>query len=300
MSIKRQFIIGEDWLYYKIYTGVSTTDRILTNIIQPIAQKLIEDKIIDQWFYIRYADPDHHLRVRFHFPNSKINLNEVVRILTPYLNDLLNKNLVWKVQTDTYQREIERYGDTTIELSESLFYYDSELNIQLIKGIEDTNLEDKRWLISMAIIDSYLDSFKYSFAQKMKLLERLMIGYGKEFGMNSDLRKQLSDKYRSNRKLIDGFLMTNKNDLGSEYYFIFRLIENHSKRIISISNEIEELSKNDNLKIQYDSLLSSFIHMTMNRLFKSKNRIYEMVCYDFLHRYYISYNARFVKNKKSA
>jgi thiopeptide-type bacteriocin biosynthesis protein len=42
------------------------------------------------------------------------------------LNSLLEQNSVWKIQTDTYQREIERYGKT-IEDSETLFWHDSEM-----------------------------------------------------------------------------------------------------------------------------------------------------------------------------
>jgi hypothetical protein len=37
------------------------------------------------------------------------------------LNSLLEQNSVLKIQTDTYQREIERYGKKTIEDSETLF-----------------------------------------------------------------------------------------------------------------------------------------------------------------------------------
>ena len=40
--------------------------------------------------------------------------------------------------------------------------------------------------------------------------------------------------------------------------------------------------------------LTSMIHMTMNRWFRSKNRLHELVIYDFLSRYYIS---EIAKNK---
>ena len=43
--------------------------------------------------------------------------------------------------------------------------------------------------------------------------------------------------------------------------------------------------------------LPSYIHMTMNRLWADKNRMYELVIYDFLVRYYKSYIAR-EKNKR--
>ena len=65
--MKRSFMPGDEWLYFKIYTGTKTADAILTNIIKPITEKLIKNNIIDQWFFIRYNDPKNHLRIRFHF-----------------------------------------------------------------------------------------------------------------------------------------------------------------------------------------------------------------------------------------
>jgi len=38
--------------------------------------------------------------------------------------------------------------------------------------------------------------------------------------------------------------------------------------------------------------MASYSHMMVNRLFKSKQRLHEMVLYDFLHRYYKSEIAR--------
>jgi len=63
-NTQRTFIPGDAWVYYKIYTGAKTSDILLTEIIKPVAEKLIEQELIDQWFFIRYADPKHHIRVR--------------------------------------------------------------------------------------------------------------------------------------------------------------------------------------------------------------------------------------------
>ena len=75
MKLKRTFIIGEEWLYYKIYCGNRTSDTILIDVIKPLTESLLKEKIIDKWFFIRYSDPENHLRVRFHCSNiSKLGL----------------------------------------------------------------------------------------------------------------------------------------------------------------------------------------------------------------------------------
>lgn len=63
---QKTFTIGSEWMYYKIYCGVKTADDIMLKVIQPICKQLLQEQSIDKWFFIRYSDPDAHLRVRFH------------------------------------------------------------------------------------------------------------------------------------------------------------------------------------------------------------------------------------------
>ncbi|MEF9476554.1 thiopeptide-type bacteriocin biosynthesis protein [Chryseobacterium sp. 1B4] len=58
-------IPGGNWIYYKLYMGTKSADEILEDKIKPLADQLIEENVIDQWFFIRYNDPKYHLRIRF-------------------------------------------------------------------------------------------------------------------------------------------------------------------------------------------------------------------------------------------
>ncbi len=62
--IRRKFIPGSRWLYFKIYTGIKTADEVATRTLLPLLRELYEAKLIDDWFFIRYTDPDFHLRLR--------------------------------------------------------------------------------------------------------------------------------------------------------------------------------------------------------------------------------------------
>ena len=53
------------------------------------------------------------------------------------------------------------------------------------------------------------------------------------------------------------------------------------------------LNKEDKLEISITNLLASFIHMSINRCFRSKQRLYEMMLYDFLYRKYKSIHIRY-------
>ena len=293
---QRNFIVGDSWLYYKIYTGPKTSDTVLTDIIKPVVTQLVEDGIIDNWFFIRYADPKHHLRVRFHYTQQE-NVAVIINRLYPYFKTFVEQDLIWKIQIDTYQREIERYGSNTIALSEQFFYTDSEMIVNFIDMIEGEEGEELRWLFSIRAIDAHLNSFKYTDDEKLSLLEGLKIGFGNEFGMSRPLKKQLDDKFREERKKIEEFMVLQPEN-AEDYAPILEVIEHKGKQLAPIAAEILKCKKEGHLQMELNNLMGSYIHMIMNRIFKSKNRLHELVCYDFLYRYYKSMIARKKFSKK--
>ena len=67
--ITRKFHPGSEWLYFKVYTGIKTSDTILQEVIEPLVEQLQIQNLIDQWFFIRYNDPKPHLRIRLNLKN---------------------------------------------------------------------------------------------------------------------------------------------------------------------------------------------------------------------------------------
>lgn len=288
--IKRTFIPGSEWLYYKIYCGAKTADQILTEGILPLCVKL--ENI--PFFFIRYADPKTHIRFRFKVNNQSELLNimsEINNILTYYEEN----SLIWKVQMDSYNREIERYGEHTMELAEELFHVDSLYTMRFLNLIEGTEGEEIRWRYSFSIIDSLLKAFNYNDEQKQNLLNRLSAGFGQEFNINKSLRLQLDKKFRAFRKDIHAFIEHDES-FNEEYLSLFNLQKEYQGLIKPITAQIiEEEKKNQNTTL--NDLLASYIHMICNRLFKSQQRVHELAVYYMLNKYYTSENARKKKMK---
>ncbi|NER12570.1 hypothetical protein GWK08_03890 [Leptobacterium flavescens] len=287
---QRSFIIGDKWLYYKLYTGPKTADMILTEIVNPVATELIKQGAIDQWFFIRYADPKHHLRVRFHY-NDPSRVAEIINALHIPFRSFIEEDLLWKIQLDTYQRELERYGDNTIEQAEELFFHDSKMIADFIDLIEGDEGEEIRWLFGLRAIDNLLDSFEYSEEGKLELLDNLKTGFGMEFGMSRPLKKQLDNKYRNARGKISEFLVFEREN-NPDFAPVLDVLDEKSANTKAVAKAILKHRDEGTLKMELNSLMGSYIHMLMNRLFKSNNRLHEMVCYDFLFRYYKSEWAR--------
>lgn len=286
-EIKRIFILGEEWLYYKIYCGSYSADTVLIESILPIVSELQQKKLIDQWFFIRYHDPKNHLRVRFHLSNTD-NLQAVIKLIQFYFSKLIEKDIVYDIITATYKREIERYGTKTILEAEKLFYYHSKKTLQLIDNTTPAHDEIARIFASLQMIDDLLEEFEISLIHRQEFINRMQLQFKEEHAIDKDNIKKLDQLYRNYRTEISLFLTKKQEPLYLEGLLeIIKTKEEETKIIKTILCKIKENSHFPSL-----DLIVSLIHMNINRTFRSKQRQYEMVCYDFMNRYYKTILAR--------
>ncbi|AWK06347.1 hypothetical protein HYN56_19795 [Flavobacterium crocinum] len=272
-KVNRNYYFGSEWLYYKIYLGEDTSDKVLLEVIKPIADIFLKKGYISKWFYIRYYDPDSHIRIRFNLTTTN-NISEIAKIIHEKLKYYVSNHFIHKIQIDTYKREIERYGLETIEDCETLFYANSKFNLSLIKKFSNT---DQRWLFGMKFIDEFLNDCEYNLKEKRELIEILKNGFASEFQTNKNINQSLSQKYRTNKEQI--FLCLENRDV-----FFDKLFKEHRKNSQNAVIKIKEKEKDGRRRVDY--LIDSLLHMHCNRLFKNKQRLHEWVIYDLLYRYY--------------
>jgi thiopeptide-type bacteriocin biosynthesis protein len=186
---------------------------------------------------------------------------------------------------------VERYGINSMDLSEKWFFYDSKMIVDMLALIEGDEGERIRWLFALRAVDTMLDDFGFDMKKKFDLVTLLRENFGREHGMNRNLKDQMEQKFRNDRAVINE-LMDRSNDQVSEMLPLFQIIAQKSTAVQPIAEQILTLNKNNRLGMPLDDLMASYSHMMVNRLFKSKQRTHEMVLYDFLHRYYKSEVAR--------
>jgi thiopeptide-type bacteriocin biosynthesis protein len=186
----------------------------------------------------------------------------------------------------TYQPEFERYGAASMQCCEELFYYDSEAFIDFLNHPQPYGGDQSRWLYAMASTDRLLNDFKFSIEGKKDLLYRLNKSFGNEFAKNKHLAQQLSERYRKYRSMITGLL---DNEIEPwDKKSLPGILEKRTKASQEDVKAILDLYETDKMDVLIEDLLSSLIHMSMNRIFRNNNRLHEMVLYDFLFRYYKS------------
>jgi len=291
-EITRSFAPGSEWLYLKLYAGTKTMDRVLTEKIRPLVAQLLAEGIIDKWFFIRYNDPHHHLRVRFHVPvGQESRFAQVVQAVQQALAPELAEGLVHKLQLDTYVRELERYGAANMENSESLFYHDSQAIANVLNLLEGDEGETYRWLLALRGLDELLTDFGLELAAKRQVLQQLSEAFFQEFNGDKSLQVQLNEKYRQESRRIRSFLNPAEDDRNGieEATHEFLVRRRESRETVAAIQALypQPLPAS----AAGFSLLASYVHMYVNRFVLSKSRLHELTLYGLLHKHYTAQTA---------
>lgn len=283
------FMPGSEWLYLKIYAGHKSIDMTLSQIIYPLVKQLTAKGKIGQWFFIRYEDPESHLRVRFHAQTPAV-CHQIMKAVSKAAAAFIKNRLIQRLEYGTYFRETEKYTPWAIDLCERLFHADSTLVAGAVDFIWNSKEEEKRWLMAVKGVDSLLTDFNYGLLQKVKLMEHCFASFFKEFNGSKALSLQLSKKYRNERQTIHSVLEEPQNSLPA---FFLQLIAQRSADATGILDSLQDRIRHrgeDPAVIQ--TMVNNFVHLFINRLFIANHRLHELVIYHHLSRYYDSCLAR--------
>ena len=283
-----RFPPGSEWLYVKLYTGPATADRLLRDLIKAFVKDVKRKHGVDCWFFIRLSDPDFHLRLRFHGKPNRLR-DSVQPLLKDALAPFLADNRVWRVQFDTYEREVERYGGAEgIALTEQLFQIDSEAVLDLIDMLDPGDSgADERWMLAVYGIDRLLDDFGIKLNMKHSILQEMRDAFAKEFGIDQSLLMQINKKFRNQRKRLEALLnapVKRDHPLAPG----LAVLQARSRKLATIVRKLKLSEEKGRLAISIRDLMPHYIHMHANRLLRNAHRPQELVLYHWLTRLYES------------
>ena len=294
---ERRFLPGSEWLFAKIYASPSQVDRLLLQHIRPLVANVLASGAADGWFFIRYGDPRWHLRLRFHGDPRRLAA-EVLPQLRASLQEPEQRGELWRVQLDTYERELERYGGPEgLGIAERLFQYDSELVLELLASISDRLNTELRWHLGLTTVDQLLQALNFDLSMRRLIVNDLGKGQEKNLGVRPSIKKQLSDKFRNERQTVERLLMT-----GSEHAMLpapaTQAVKRFAEKATNLAAQLRSAQQAAGLTRSIEELAGSYVHMHLNRLFRSAANAQEMVLYDFLGRAYDSMLARERREKR--
>jgi len=260
MAIERDPLMllpgNNEWLYYKLY-GCSKRQNELISVAYENLQKLVAEGFAQKYFFIRYSDPEPHLRIRVQ-PGEK-GIAALFMHISQWLNSLYADGLVSKAVNDSYIRESERYGGSSlIKHAEDYFYHDSKLVMALLTiqrfGEAHLNMD----LIGVSFIISALEAFGLSIEEQGLLLDSL--------NNNKNHRKEFQDKRRMIIDAVDSsddWFSTRSSASNPE---IYDWINENSIAVKKYANAVYEADRRGELTNSIEGIVLSVIHMFCNRL----------------------------------
>ena len=127
-----------------------------------------------------------------------------------------------------------------------------------------------------------LNNLGLEIQEKLEWIKDFNGAFKEEFNADKNLNRQLDKKYRQFKTKLMNFIDSDK--FLDERNAILSHIEECSFAIQNILLNHQNQSVEDSLQ----SFFQSIFHMNINRLFVSDQRLFEMIIYDYLFRYYKS------------
>ena len=291
IGIRRSFPPGSEWLYLKWYAGTASVDSFLIGEAPDFIRSQVESGAVDRWFFVRYSDPDWHVRLRLHGDPARLQsetLADAHRAIAPALAD----GSVWKVQVDTYEREIERYGgEDGILLCEEVFWRDSEAVLDILRLVPGDAGVDARWQLCLRAWDLLLADMGLTLEARHELTKENRAACGRQFRSNKTLERALGDRFRGQRKTIER-LFDESAEASHPLGGALAVLRRRSQHLADVTAALRARGDAGRLSAPVKSIASNLLHMTANRMLRSAHRPQELVLYDYLDRYYESQIAR--------
>jgi thiopeptide-type bacteriocin biosynthesis protein len=273
-DVPRRLLPGSSWLYAKLYTTPAAADDLLRTVVRPVVAETD-----DSWFFVRYADPDFHLRVRFH-GDPRALLGNVVPALHAAAAPAVAAGQLIRLQFDTYEREVERYGGPDgIELAERLFHADSEAALGWISDHALTADDSARWRVALVGIDRLLDDLGVALVDRDCFAASQRDDLQRRLRADVTLLRAIGDRFRAERPSLDHPL--------ADAVFARR-----SSALRVIVDELRHRERAGRLTRSVAELTRSYVHLSANRMARTYPLEQELVLYSFLSRLYRTRLAR--------
>ncbi|WP_184549775.1 lantibiotic dehydratase [Mucilaginibacter sp. FT3.2] len=274
--VERTFLPGGEWLYVKLYCTPLSADKVLQDVIAPALDQA--GARISCWFFIRYQDPEPHLRVRFR--SSGNDATFILRKLKRLLSEGHHGALVRDYKHDTYNRELERYSAGLIGKVEALFCAGST---DVLQAIQNGSREpETAELKALALVWQMCRIFIADSDLLVGFFEIQQRRFLAEFNGDQQLLVDLDLKFRTvsrpMREILEG------GRVAGEGGFSLGGMEAPLKVLAADSMSWTGYKR--------DGLLADLIHMQLNRFFISRQREHEMVVYHCCYKYALSLAAR--------
>jgi lantibiotic biosynthesis protein len=281
--VRRTFAPGSEWLYLKLYAGPVALERLLRSPVTDLVRRAVEEGAASHWFFLRYWDPSPHIRLRLRGDPAAL-LSRVLPRAEALAARHMATDALWKLQVDTYEREVERYGGPeAIEAVESVFMADSQAVLAILQTPLGPETADTRLLLAMGGVDALLGDFGMDSAAKVAFALA-------QSALSTADRRAASAVHRRERHRIEPLF--GRDRATSEFAAAVAAWDLRGAAIRPHVETLRGLEEDGRLTMPLRSVVASLAHMHVNRVLRMYAPETELRIYALLERAQRAVHAR--------
>jgi thiopeptide-type bacteriocin biosynthesis protein len=280
---RRRHLPGSDWLLARVHCGASGADEVLARLAGPLARRLLAAGTADRWYFVRYGDPDWHLRLRFHGDPGRL-AREALPALREAAEPLLADGLVERVVLDTHEPEVERYGgEAALPLAEGWFQADSDAALATLERLASEGRDEERALEALASIVWTWAEMGFEGEPLRRSLGAVRDGFREEFRADTALLRAVGRRYREVEPRLRELLPAASARLRPPEPGTPLAARAAATRALAAG--YRRLDRAGELTLPLPAIASSLAHMSANRLLQAAARRHELVIHELACRY---------------
>ena len=246
---------GSDWLFVKVYCPAVLEDEFLSSTVRDFCHDISRRGLADGWFFVRYNDPDFHIRLRFRGDPNRL-ISQLLPEICSWGGDIIAEGICQRFSFDTYDREVERYGGAAgMSAAEAIFTADSPAAVDLLAVLRKT-AELDRLTLAVASLDDLLASMGLDGDQRLawyKARVRSPQASGSDFRERKTMLRALLGSSDGLAKLERGL------EIG-------QIFAERRRSLAPVTRRLATLEDRGELNQGRTIILQSIIHMHCNRL----------------------------------
>jgi thiopeptide-type bacteriocin biosynthesis protein len=258
---------GSDWLFAKLYGPRALEDDLLIGPVAEMCRQAIDSGAAHDCFFIRYADPDSHLRLRFRGEPERL-IGRLMPELCSWADGLMAGGLITRLSFDTYDRELERYGGTTgTEAAEAIFAADSRAVVEMLQLSRAGLIDLDMTALAVVSIDHLLAALGLSTTERAAWCRSRQAA-----------KKASGDQYRVRKealRLLLGDPAHLRSRPGGDA--LARVLEARSAELVPIGRRLDSLEIRGELSQGKNELIGSYVHLHCNRLLANNWSLEELI-----------------------
>ena len=248
---------GSECLFLKLYCGRNLQNDILSGPLLELYERVIAPAGRRyHFFFLRYTDPEHHLRVRFLGPPEDI-LSTLLPIVLPWATKLARDGLVRHFSIDTYKREIARYGGAEgLLLAERFFCIDSASILGYMQALKSPDISLALEDLAVVTTDAMLAALGLAVGERLAWLHSY-VKWNPEYG----------DDYRKRKIGLRELLAHNyRKVLSAQLTPFLDVFDSISTALSGVGDKLRSLEQSGKLGRSLQDFYAAFCHLHCNRL----------------------------------